>query len=189
MLYLIGGASRSGKTLLAERMRAERGLSTLSLDWLVMGFTNGMPQVGIHDKLFPDDIAVRLWRFLTAMCENMLWADLDQVIEGEAMLPSRIRELTEAHPGGIRACFLGYTDVDIHAKLREIRNYSDPRTDWLAKESDAYVRDHIRNMTAFSRQLAAECEASGLPYFDTSTDFIGATEAAWRSLGDGDPAS
>jgi hypothetical protein len=44
----------------------------ISLDWLVMGFTNGIPKYGIHDKLFPNEIAVKFWSFLEAMCENMI---------------------------------------------------------------------------------------------------------------------
>ncbi|NHF57860.1 hypothetical protein FK220_000805 [Flavobacteriaceae bacterium TP-CH-4] len=57
MLYIISGSSRSGKTLMAKKILAEKGVSYLLLDWLVMGFTNGIPEYGIHDRLFPDEIA------------------------------------------------------------------------------------------------------------------------------------
>ncbi|HSR87914.1 MAG TPA: hypothetical protein VLL07_03085 [Pontiella sp.] len=78
----------------------------------MMGFTNGMPECGIHDLLFPDEIARKLWRFLEAMCESILWQETDCVIEGEAILPELVSELLNKHPDKIRICFLGYTDID-----------------------------------------------------------------------------
>jgi adenylate kinase family enzyme len=42
MLYLISGASRAGKTLIAKRISEQVGIPYLSLDWLIMGFTNGI---------------------------------------------------------------------------------------------------------------------------------------------------
>ena len=70
----------------------------LSLDWLVMGFTNGVPEYGIHDKLWPNEIAERFWNFLKGMLDNMIWAEVDYIIEGEAVLPELIVELLEKYP-------------------------------------------------------------------------------------------
>jgi hypothetical protein len=182
MLYLIGGASRAGKTLMARKILAERGLAYLPLDCVVMGFTNGFPQHGIHDKLMPGEIAVRLWPFLEALCESLLWSDLNYVIEGEAMLPGRVRALMDAHPGRVRACFVGYAEADVDEKVREVRDHGGGRADWLAKESDAYVRDHVVNMVRFSRDLREACTRHGLRYFEISHDFTAATAAARRYL-------
>ncbi len=188
MLYFIGGASRSGKTLMARHLLAERGLAYLSLDCIVMGFTNGLPRIGIHDKLMPDEIAERLWDFLEAMCQSMLWSDVDYVIEGEAMLPENLRALVDKHPGRVRACFLGYADSSIETKLREVREHSREHNDWLTREPEAYIRDHLANMVDFSRMLRDECRAHDMRYFETSKDFSAATERARRYLlGDGDP--
>ena len=142
MLYLVSGASRSGKTIIANNIFKQRQIPYLSLDWLVMGFTNGIPEYGIHDRLFPNEIADRIWGFLKAMCENMLWSDIDYVIEGEAILPELVRELLDGYPEKIKICFLGYTDVDTDAKLREIRTYSDGKDDWLVNEPDDFIYDH-----------------------------------------------
>ncbi len=46
----------------------------------MMGFTNGAPEFGIHDKLWPDEIADKLWPFLHAMFESMLYGEVDYVI-------------------------------------------------------------------------------------------------------------
>lgn len=180
MLYLISGASRSGKTLIAKNILKQKQIPYMSLDWLVMGFTNGFTENGIHDKLFPDEIAEKLWAFLEAMCESMLWSDIDYVIEGEAILPELIHTLLKKHPDKIRICFLGYTDVDKEQKMRELKAFHDGEKDWLLKESDAYIYDHIDNMIAHSRLIKNSCAKYGLRYFDTSGNFPLAIEAATK---------
>ena len=74
MLYLVSGASRSGKTMVAENILQRTGIPYLSIDWLVMGFTQGIPEYGVHDRLMPDEIAEGIWPFLKAICANMLWS-------------------------------------------------------------------------------------------------------------------
>jgi hypothetical protein len=178
MLYLVSGSSRSGKTLIAKDLLKQKQLPYLSLDWLVMGFTNGVPEYGVHDKLFPDEIARRMWPFLKAMFESMLWVGDDVVIEGEAILPELIVELLDQHPGQIRVCFVGYCDVDVEQKAADIRTFSDGQGDWLFKESDETVREHTKNMVAHSRMIKAGCQEHALPYFDTSDNFLeGVAEA------------
>ncbi|NNK89991.1 MAG: hypothetical protein HKO89_05230 [Saprospiraceae bacterium] len=182
MLYLISGASRAGKTMIAKEISVRKGISYFSLDWLIMGFTNGMKEYGIHDKLFPDEIAERSWSFLKAMFESMIWGEEDYIIEGEAILPELIIELSRKHPGKLRICFLGYTDVDACNKLREIKQYTSGTRDWLNKESDEYIIDHIHNMIAHSIRIRKSCTEHGLAYFDTSEAFIERIEEACKYL-------
>ena len=178
MLYLISGASRSGKTMIAEKILEQKHLPYMSLDWLVMGFTNGMPECGIHDQLFPDDIAERLSELLRAMCESMLWQETDCVIEGEAILPELISELLNKYPDKIKICFLGYTDISADEKAASIKKYSTGATDWLSKKPDEYIYDHINNMVRHSRRIKSGCEKYHMSYFDTSEDFIGTIDRA-----------
>ncbi|MGB5377412.1 hypothetical protein [Muriicola sp.] len=172
MLYIISGASRAGKTILAKKIAAQKGIPYLSLDWIMMGFTNGIPEYGVHDLLFPDEIAQRLWGFLKAMMESMIYVETDCVIEGEALLPELLKELVTKHPNKLRVCFLGYTEVSIDKKWKEIRAYSSEKNDWLADKPDAYVRDHIQNMITHSGNIKSSCKAHNLCYLDTSKNFL-----------------
>jgi len=178
MLYLVSGASRSGKTIIANKILGHRNIPYMSTDWLMMGFTNGVPEFGIHDRLFPDEIAKKIWSFLKAMCESVLCSEVDYVIEGEAILPKLVQELLDEYPDKVRICFIGYTDVDPIEKARDIKTYSDGKDDWLLNESDDYLYDHINNMVTHSRSIKADCEKYGMGYFDTSYDFIGTIDQA-----------
>jgi len=171
MLYVVSGASRSGKTLIAKEIMKRTAIPYMSLDWLVMGFTNGVPEYGIHDKLWPNEIAEKIWPFLNAMCESMLWSEVDYILEGEAVLPKLVSELLIKHPNKIRVCFVGYTDISAEDKVKEVKLYSDGEGDWLTKESDEVINDHIENMIAYSKLVKNECADHSLAYIDTSSNF------------------
>ena len=182
MLYLVGGTSRSGKTMIVRSILKQRGIAYLSLDWIVMGFTNGMPECEIHDKLFPDEIATRLRKFLEAMCENMLWTGEDYVIEGEAILPESAKSILDGNSGRAIACFLGYSDIKVEEKVKETKTYSTGDRDWLMNESDETIHQHIENMVEYSRKLKGQCSQHDVPYFDTSANFMTAIEQATEYL-------
>ena len=178
MLYLVSGTSRSGKTRIARKILADKQVPYLSLDWLMMGFNDGIPEYGIHHLLWPNEIAEKMWPFLQGMIDSMLVDGMDYVIEGEAMLPGLIAELVEKHPGRIKVVFVGYTEIDVEDKVALVKAHSDGENDWLTSKPDDYIKDHIGNMIAYSKTIRKGCEQHGLPYFDTSGDFPGAIDAA-----------
>ncbi|MFT6867956.1 MAG: hypothetical protein ACJA08_002803 [Cyclobacteriaceae bacterium] len=137
----------------------------------MMGFTNGIPEYGMHDKLFPGDIARKLWGFLKAMFESMISVDTDCVIEGEAILPELIIELLKKYPDKLNICFLGYTNVNVENKSKEIRDFSMKESDWLKDKPDAYIIDHVKNIIAHSLVIKKSCEENRIRYFDTSETF------------------
>lgn len=176
MLYVISGSSRAGKSLIAKKLSEQIGISYFSIDWLIMGFTNGIPEYGIHDMLFPDEIAERSWSFLKAIFENMIWGDVNYIIEGEAILPELIIELLKKYPDKIKVCFLGYTNVAAAQKVKEIKEFSFEKNDWLIDKPDDYIIDHVKNMIAHSIQIKKSCKEHNLRYFDTSKNFTAVIE-------------
>ena len=182
MLFLVSGSSRSGKTLIAKKVLADERIPYLSLDWLMMGFNDGMPDYGIHHLLWPNEIAEKMGPFLQGMIDCMLVDGIDYVIEGEAMLPRMVADLVEKHPGKIRAVFLGYTEINVEDKVALVKTHGTAENDWLTGQSDEYIRDHVGNMIAYSKMIKNECEKYGLSYFDTSEDFLRVIETATDHL-------
>lgn len=182
MLYIISGASRAGKTIIAKKIATQKGISYFSLDWLIMGFTNGLPDYGIHDKLFPDEIAEKAWCFLKAMLESMIWEEANYIIEGEAILPELVIELVKKHPGKLKICFVGYTDVKLEEKVKTIKDFSGKEKDWLSDKSEDYIMDHVKNMIAHSLKIKKSCKENGIAYFDTADNFLEAMEGAIKYL-------
>lgn len=178
MIYLISGASRSGKTLIAKTLLKKQSLPYLSLDWLMMGFNNGIPEYGIHHLLWPDDIARRIWPFFKGMLENMLFEGVDYVIEGEAMLPELLTPFMATHPGKFKVVFVGYTTIDVEEKVNQVKAFSGGENDWLTRLADEKIIEHTQNMLTHSKRIKADCERHGITYFDTSTEFPGTIQQA-----------
>jgi hypothetical protein len=171
MLYIISGTSRAGKTLVAKRIATIARLPYLSLDWLIMGFGNGIPDYGIHHMLMPDVIAKKLWSFLKAMFESMIDLEEDCIIEGESILPELIFQLKEIYPDKLKVCFIGYSNTTLHNKVEEIKKYSKENKDWISDKSDEYIIDHVKNMMPHSLRIKKSCKKYNLRYFDTSNNF------------------
>ena len=89
---------------------------------------------------------------------------------------SQRRLWEESHQ--IKICFLGFTEVNPQVKMDEIKRFRLAENDWLCKESDAYILDHVNNMITHSQKIKMACTAHGLPYFDTSANFLDAIEDA-----------
>jgi hypothetical protein len=182
MLYLVGGASRAGKSKLARRLLLERQLPYLSLDILLMGLANGVPSFGHNPNESTILRGEQMWPLVRAMAVNVVETHVDYVIEGDILLPHHLGEFTQAYGTEVRACFLGYTDILLEQKLYDIRNKGGEANDWLQEAPDVYVRDIIERNIVFSIYLRKACAHHELHYFDTSDGFDKALDAAFSYL-------
>jgi len=173
MIYIVSGVSRSGKTKVAKELLEQHKLPYLSTDAVMMAFMHGVKEVDLHDKMWPSELAEKLWGFLKHFIVTLIHSEEDYVLEGEAFLPSKIAELLLDYPEDIKVVFMGYDSVDIKAKVKDCKNYSTSDHDWLLQEDDAFIETHIRNMVGYSKELKDLCKKYNLPYFDQKDDFLG----------------
>jgi len=182
MLYVIGGCSRSGKSLLAERMRARHGVPWFTLDALKMGLHLGAPSLGIH----PDDddleTADRMWPIIKGALEHLIWDGRDYLVEGDNLRPRTVAEFISETDTPIRACFLGYPDVVIETKAMHVAQHTGPPSDWLNRTGPDNVRRYLERSRSLSRRLHEECATLGIPFFDTGGDFHAGVSSAELAL-------
>ena len=171
MLLIIGGAARTGKSIIARRLLPEMHLPYLSLDILKMGLVNGVPEFGIDPNAGSIVVAEKLWPLVRAMAINMAETGVPYIIESE-VLPKQVHTLARHVKVDIKACFLGYREIEPMQKLREIRVYRGHPNDYVTSYADAAVLALVNQMIAFSHYLYDECMRLGLPYFDTSHNFL-----------------
>jgi hypothetical protein len=86
---------------------------------------------------------------------------------------------------GIKACFIGYADVEPEKNLREIREHAACGADWTGELDDVRLLNLIGDLRAFSEYLRRECCHFKIPYFDGSTCFAGAVRDAKTYLQSG----
>jgi hypothetical protein len=181
MLYILAGASRSGKTLLARRAVTEKQIPYFPLDALFGALANGAPEFGVKYENSLMERPVKMWPLTKPLFDIFLDEEQDYLVEGDSLLPSQIQELL-AEQKKIRCCFLGYTELNKEEKLALVRQYHQGDIDWTKSISDEEILPMINEMIKFSKYLKDECLKYGIKYFDVSHDFEGVRNTAFEYL-------
>lgn len=176
MLYLLGGPPRCGKTTLARRIAAARGIGWFStdtlrdvVDMLIPLYAAGgigRPHGAEADLLFP---------YLERTVQSCAYLADDYVIEGVGFFPRHAVAL--AASSELRVVFVGMSAVDLSSVLEH-----EGRNTWhrgLAAEELAQVPAWIER---WSDEIRVECEYFGLDYVDLAPDFAEGRRRAERLL-------
>ena len=171
MLYLLGGAPRTGKSILARRFVAEKGMPYFGVDGLTTVLQESLPDLGIrHGQPFISK-AEKLWPILKSLLIHFIEEELDYLVEGDAFLPKHVSGLEKKCKNEIGVCFTGFTKISPQDKLKEIRKFSDFKDDWTGKRSDREMLGDIKEMIEFSKYLREECKKFDIKYFEISDNF------------------
>ena len=168
MMYLIGGASRVGKTILAQQL-----CTTLKFGWIstdrLMDLLREANAPGLKMKwdAAPEAItAAAEWFF--PYLERFIWgvsSFTDQyVIEGVKFLPAQVAQLSTQYP--IRAVFLGCSRMT----LEDFTQFPG-RSKGYIDLPEAHRRQIVEDVPRWSALIRQEAERLGYPYVDMAGDF------------------
>lgn len=169
MVYLIGGSSHVGKTLLAQKLMERRNIPYLSLDHIKMGFIRS----GMTELTVEDDYKLRywMWPFVSELIKTVCENDQELLIEG-CYIPAEWKEsFTEEYLNKIRSAFI-VMDEDY---LRE-------SFDVVAEKANAIEKrlcdkPELERLIRCSREFKAEAEKNGIPVVEIR-DYFDADELA-----------
>ena len=147
MVILIGGASHTGKTRLAQRILEEYGFPYLSMDHLKMGLIRS----GYTDLTPMDDAKLTdyLWPVVREMAKTAVENGQNLVIEG-CYIPFDWKDsFGEGYEAHIRCCFLVMSRQYIQTHFQDIRDYANViekrlEDSWLNPED--LIRENERNL-------------------------------------------
>lgn len=186
MIYLVGGCSRSGKTTLARRLLAERGVPYFASDHLVRSLGR-LNLAGISAEADDRATAAKLERLLLTLVAAIGYDGHDYLIEGVHLGPRQIRRAIEAIHHPIAGCILGYPEAELEAKLAALTARGGEGSgggggDWLlAFDRPAQLR-FLERQREISREHRAEAAEAGLPFLDGSADIAAAVEGGFAAL-------
>jgi 2-phosphoglycerate kinase len=182
VLYIVGGCSRSGKSLLAERMRSRHGIPWLTLDAIKMGLALGVRGLGVEPS--GDDLttADQMWPVVEPILDHAVFDGRPYLVEGVNLRPRTIAHYVADLDTPVRVCFLGYPDVAIEEKTLAVSNYRGLPSDWLNRTGPVHVQRYLTISRDLSGALRNECREVGLPFIDTGVDFFKGLELAEQIL-------
>ena len=168
MIYLIGGAPRTGKTILSQRLCTILKAGWISTDLLLdlLRFAN-VRGCKMKWDATPEAITTGAEWFFPYL-ERFLWgvtsfAD-DYVIEGVDFLPAQVAQLSTKYP--VRAVFLGCSRMALKSFTQfpgRSKGYLD-----LPEELRRQIIEDVMHWSEFVRQ---EAERFGYAYVDMADDF------------------
>ncbi len=177
MLYMLGGAARSGKSIISRRILTEKRIPFFCLDHLAIGTARTFPQ--LHIDLDSDDACVgeKIWPLVKSVAAQIIKDKIDYLLEGALLQPKNVSDLLSDFPSAVHACFVGYADAVIEEKFAQVRQFGGGPDDWMMQFDDGTVRNELERLKLVSKNLREDCEKYQLPYFEISTDFNTSIEA------------
>lgn len=185
MVYLIGGAPRTGKSIIAHRLMSELTVPWISTD-VLRAMVHDLTPEGERLRKFPfkgfdsnDELSalaiLEMVRYqvveaqslelcLGSLVRHQIAVRDDQIIEGVHLLPEHVKKMMEepANAEQIKALFIISTDESL--QLEAMRNNSS-HFDWLSGASDKTYESVAGFVVAYGKWIQEECEKYQLPYF------------------------
>ena len=155
MVILIGGASHTGKTLLAQRLLEQYRYPYLSIDHLKMGLIrSGQTELTPMDD---EKLTDYLWPIVREMVKTAIENGQNLVVEGCYIPHDWYRDFTERYLSHIRCCFLVMTEDYIRSHFADIQNHAcaiEQRLDDSGLTAEELIRD---NQTVLDRCRPEDC--------------------------------
>lgn len=168
MMYLIGGAPRVGKTILAQQLCATLKVGWISTD-LLMDLLRVANAAGRKMKwdAAPQAITANAQWFFPYL-ERFIWGVSSftdhYVIEGVDFLPAQAAQLSTQY--AIRAVFLGCSRMT----LEDFTQFPG-RSKGYAHLPQEHRRQMVEDVPRWSAFMRQEAERLGYPYIDMAGDF------------------
>lgn len=158
MVLLIGGASHTGKTLLAQNLLEKYRYPYLSIDHLKMGLIRSG-----HTDLTPmddDALTAYLWPVVREMVKTAVENGQNFIVEGCYIPFDWKKDFTEEYLKHIRFCCLVMSREYIESHFEDIRQYANAIEDRM---DDSGLDP--RELTADNLQNLEQCRRYGCSYY------------------------
>ena len=163
MIYLIGGSSHVGKTLLAQKLLERTGYPYVSLDHLKMGFIRS----GMTDLTAEDDYEMRywMWPFVSEMIKTAIENDQNMIVEG-CYIPAEWQDSFDPRMlEHIRCMFIVMSEEYIRGYFTDIVNYADVIEKRVCDDPD------MERLIQCSKEFREECEQHRVPCYVIDKEF------------------
>lgn len=167
MIYILSGVAKSGKTLLSAEIKKRYNLSVFSTDYIMMMLHKGNRDLNID--IYASDSAVSkvIEPYIFGMIETMIQNNESYLIEGVHFNTDFAQRLLKEFKDNIRILYIGYKNISIEDKVRELKIYKDKMNNpWLFDHQGESVESIVEYLISESNRVSRECTSGKLDYID-----------------------
>ena len=147
MIYLISGATHTGKTVLAQKLLAEKKIPYLSLDHLKMGLIrSGYTDLTVFDD---EKLTELLWPIVREMVKTAVENHQHLTVEGCYIPYDWAAHFDPEYLAHIRAVWLIMTEEYIEQHFSRIQEYANAiecRLDDSGLSQEMLIQENLRNL-------------------------------------------
>lgn len=167
MIILIGGASCTGKTTMAQRLLEKYHIPYLSIDHVKMGLIKGNQYCDFKATDPEDELTEKLWAIVRGIIMTNIENDQHIIIEGCYLPTDKVLDFTEDYQQFIIPLYIGFSEQYI--KDHYISGILDHRSETEYKEYDPYMnQDYFIKAHKLQK---IRCERDGKKFFEVNSDY------------------
>lgn len=163
MIYLIGGSSHVGKTLLAQKLMEKTGYPYTSLDHLKMGFIRtGMTKLTVEDDL---EMRYFMWPFVVEIIKTAIENHQNLIIEG-CYIPAEWRySFNSDYLVHIKSLFVVMSEEYIRKHFSDIVGFANVIEQRVEDNPD------MERLIDCSAGFIEDCNEYNVPYYVIDKEF------------------
>ncbi len=160
---LILGASRSGKSTLANMIAQKHGFSIVDIDALIGAFKENYPNLGFDYHSKSNHLIAP---FVASYVNNLIYhyPNLNFVIEGYHI---KLDDAVKLFGDKCEIVVLGYPQLTGEQVLANVRKY-EGKFDYTRAITDEQLLSTLTRHVEYSKNFEIECKELGLNFYDTS---------------------
>jgi hypothetical protein len=169
MIYLVGGAPRSGKSTFAKLLSQKLKISLIETDLLTDIFQENAPEYGLK---YDSDYELRKLKFdpiLKSLIKYFERNNEDQIIEGDMILVENLEQYLKISKR-IKPIFFGFDTIDLETKIQNCIDYPN-YNDWFIGLNKLEQERIIQGLIDWSKKIKEICFEKKINYVDTSNKF------------------
>ena len=174
MIYLIGGAPRTGKTTLAKMIAKRKDIPYISTDLIRDAIDEAYPELKIKAEKW-EKWSERFYPMLLSLIKHSQEVYPDTVIEGDIFFPDQVNNIAQRYK--LKCVYLGVSNIDLETLIGQ--NIHDDWISELEPSEQSKLPDWIMSI---SKRFKIESEKFSIPYFDVSKNRPESLEKAYSSL-------
>ncbi|MCK5759396.1 MAG: 2-phosphoglycerate kinase [Clostridiales bacterium] len=176
MVILIGGNSRTGKTLMAQKLMERHAIPCMSVDHIKMGLYRGLGEEKYNPEQNDVILAENLWPVIKGIIMTAIENKQKLILEGCYILPHMVNDFTCEYLKDIFSVFIGFSE-------NYIRRHYDDKIITFQSVIEHRGKDRLpsmENQIIKHKEFANMCYSEDVSYFQIDDDYEREMEVAYQ---------